>query len=285
MSTKITDLQNGMINVVIEGTVPRKSSLSQGKNSKYFSFYLYDAEGHFVRVVAFKLAAEKLFDKFEEQKTYEISKVSVRENRFNNQTELQIVLTTDVVVTLKPNIVRSINFMPLSTLKDTKQTVVDVIGRIINVNETDRVLKDGTVKTVVIVSIMDEHVHVDVTFWEHVSLITAISEEERNSSVISIQGASLNSYQNAVSLNVGKSSVVDVNPNCEAAVALRAIDHDTAAMNLSQRSEDSAAQSEFSNEKMISAIKRELTKIEKKEERLKIKKIVFENELRIYESK
>lgn len=58
MATRISELQNGMINVEIEGVVRRKSDLCEGKNgAKFFNFYMYDNNNDFIRIVAFKNAA------------------------------------------------------------------------------------------------------------------------------------------------------------------------------------------------------------------------------------
>lgn len=143
-------------------------------------------------------------------------------------------------------------------------------------------MKDGNPKSVAIVIIRDEQVHIDATFWEHYQLITDIASEELSSTIISIQGASLNHYQNATTVNVGKAAIVEVNPKNTDADKLRAMDQDEASMNLSQRSEEPSTSHKYSNEQMVSAIKRELSKIEEKEERLKIHKILLENELAIY---
>ena len=262
-----------MMNIQIQGTVRRKSTLSESKNGKYFSFCLYDSDNHSLRVVAFKLAAEKLYNTFENDKTYQISKVSVRENRFKDNVELQVALTTDVTVTfIHSEVVSSIAYTPLSTLNTLpNKTAVDVIGRIVDVNLTERIMKDGAVKTVAIVTIMDHEVHVDITFWEHINVITDIPPDDCSLTVISIVGATVNCYQNAITLNVGKSATIALNPTNEAANTLLTIDQHAFSMNLSQRSESSTQNDlPYSNETIICAIKRELESIEEKQQRLKI---------------
>lgn len=121
MAMKISDLKNGMSNVTLEGAVRRKSDLCDGKNGKYFCFYLHDAEHQSHRIVAFKQVAEKLYDQLQENKSYQISKVTVREHKFKEMTELQVILTLSVVVTAISDISTTISCTPLSTLKNCRR--------------------------------------------------------------------------------------------------------------------------------------------------------------------
>ena len=52
--------------------------------------------------------------------------------------------------------------------------------------------------------------------------------------------------------------------------------------NLSQRYEQSTSSEYHSKEEIISAIKRELSTIEEKQEKLKIRELLLQNELQIY---
>ena len=58
---KISELKNGMINVLVEGMIRRKSALNEGAKGKYFSGYLFDEENNSIKIVAFKGAAVKWY--------------------------------------------------------------------------------------------------------------------------------------------------------------------------------------------------------------------------------
>ena len=84
-------------------------------------------------------------------------------------------------------------------------------------------------------------------------------------------------------MNISESSVIKVNPEDTEAEQLQNIENDTATFNLSTIS-DTGTDCEYSTPTIIAAIKRDLKEIDDKQERLKIRKILLENELAKYES-
>ena len=122
-----------MIDVTVEGVVRRKSTLNEGTRGKYFFCYLFDKDGNSIRIAAFKCAAAHWFGKLNVEKFYRIRNVSVRQNVFNQITELQIILGPDIqieeIADISPT---QIPFVSLSSLKSLqKGAAVDVIGRIL----------------------------------------------------------------------------------------------------------------------------------------------------------
>ena len=172
-TAKICELNNGMINVTIEGVVRLKSLLSYVAKGKYLFFYLFDEDNNAVRIVAFNGGAVKWFDKIDDKKWYRIGKASVVDNVYNNVKELQIVLGSDVTVEeLESKVSLEFRFTALCALKhQQKVSVVDVIGRIVCFTDSERILKTGEVKNVVILTLMDSQVNINPTFWEHVNVI------------------------------------------------------------------------------------------------------------------
>lgn len=69
----VRQTKNGMMNIDIEGTVRRKSRLSESKNGSYFHFYLYDNQENSI----FKEATETFTEKLEESETYHLSRINV----------------------------------------------------------------------------------------------------------------------------------------------------------------------------------------------------------------
>jgi len=51
-----------------------------------------------------------------------------------------------------------------------------MIGRIVNYQPVERIMKDGNIKNVLIVTLMDERVHIDAMFWDHHNIITMIAK-------------------------------------------------------------------------------------------------------------
>lgn len=96
MTAKIKELKSGMINVQIEGI--KKSELKTGLKGEHFHFFIFDNEGESIRIVAFKKAAEKWFNRIKNNESYQISKASVEDNTYNEVTSNQIILTTDVSI-------------------------------------------------------------------------------------------------------------------------------------------------------------------------------------------
>jgi len=82
-------------------------------------------------------------------------------------------------------------------------------------------------------TLMDEEVIIQVTFWEHIEVIRSVSPGDVSETVISIENATLNMY-NSVTLNVGKSSSIKLNPIVEAAVRLYNVSSGEASYILSQ---------------------------------------------------
>ena len=71
----------------------------------------------------------------------------------------------------------------------------------------------------ILMTLMDGEVIIDVTSWEHIEVITSILPGDVSETVSSIENATVNVY-NSVTLNVGKSSSTKSNPIVEVAVRL-----------------------------------------------------------------
>ena len=54
-------------------------------------------------------------------------------------------------------------------------------------------------------TLMDEEVIMDVTYWEHIEVIRSILADDVLKTVISTENATVNLYKNSVTLNIGKS--------------------------------------------------------------------------------
>lgn len=288
MSTKVCDLKHQMINVVVEGIVRRKSGLNEKNNSKHFNFVLFQEDAN-IRFVAFKQAATKFYPIIENGKRYRFSKVAVTQNAFNGSTVLQIVLTTTVNVEALLD-ADDRDTVPFTSFRDINKLksydYVNVIGRISSFLESERILKNGEIKQVIIMTICDGSACIDLTFWDHLDTVRAITSEDFSTYVISVQEAKVNIYQGATTLNVNTETRICINPQGELADTLKNIDTDSASVNLSQRSDtQTESQTEFSLSILISAVKRELEKVNAKQEELKIKKVCLEDQLRFYESK
>lgn len=183
---------------------------------KHFSFYLLDAPNSQIRIVAFKAAAEKFFSVIQDNKSFEICKVAVKDNTFNNVRTLQITLTTDAIITEIKDSDKDVtqnSFHTRSAIIDVMKVkgFVDIVGRIENTFKTDRIMANGEVKTVMIVTLRDKSAYIDATFWEHIDDVEHISPDEVT--ILLIESATTNFYKGAVVLNVGRSTKM-TNKSC-----------------------------------------------------------------------
>ena len=158
-----------------------------------------------------------------------------------------------MVISEIENINTSVKYTPLAVLKTSTMTIIDIIGRIVELRTEERILKDGNVKSILILTIRDTDAHIDVTLWEHTDTITKIPEKELPSTVVALLGATMNHYQEALTINIGTKASVIINPTVNQAKILKAINEDVASLNLSQRSEQYSCSSfkEFTNDKIV----------------------------------
>ena len=105
-----------------------------------------------------------------------------------------------------------------------------------------------------------------------------------DSTIISVENATVNVYKNSVSLNVGKSSIVKINPENEATPLLKKISSGDASYNLSQFNQINCLgqSSDLSKEKIVLGIKRDLEDIELEEQKLKIRKVVLRSHWKLF---
>ncbi len=213
-----------------------------------------------IRLVAYKTQTTKWYHQIENNKSYCISKATISENNYNDQKELQVILTPEIIISpLKNDTISPIKIMLLLDLTvSMENNIVDTIGCIVERKEVKRIMRDRNIKNILIVMLRDEAVHCDATFWNHIDCIMAISDKELTNTIISIQGATINVYQQAVTLNIGASIMIEVNPQNEQAERLLFMEDDTAKLNLSNILDTpSDSDSEYPPAIMIAAIKRD----------------------------
>lgn len=200
-----------MINVTIEGTVKRKIELLNMKTAgdKYFTMYLCDDDNNQIRLIAYKNAETELHSKFECGKYYSIKQVAIKDHTYNGKAGLQVTLPKNLLFSEIQRDKETV-YQGISNIKAEKGTFVNVIGRAVSYYETPRIMKNGTEKSVLILTIMDDKNMIDLTLWNtcHAEMIKAINEEELTSFIIAIQGASVNVYQGAVTLNVSLDAII-----------------------------------------------------------------------------
>lgn len=102
--------------------------------------------------------------------------------------------------------------------------------------------------------------------------------------ILYIRGARVNNYKGATSLNVSKQAIINVNPDNDLGEKLQLLQSDSATFNLSEMSATTNAV-EYAKEEIVCFLKRDLEKIEEKQEKLKIRKLILENQLRLYDVK
>ncbi len=97
-------------------------------------------------------------------------------------------------------------------------------------------MKNGDVKSTLILTLRDDKSQIDVTFWEHLDVIKMIHEEQLAMTLIALQGVAVNENQGANTLNMGEDTIVTINPEGEIAENLKNISSEDDNFNLPQRS-------------------------------------------------
>lgn len=172
-----------MVNVTLEGTVRKRTevvSYETNKGGKYFSFYLFeDAESN-IRLTAFNKCAESLFAFVNNNEYVQIANIQIKERCYQNVKEIQGFLTPTSCVSKiasKDNAAIATIYTPIIKLGNTKG-IIDVCGMILQRQEVEKIMKDGTMRSMPVITLRDTTAQVDVTFWEHGDKITQIAEEE-----------------------------------------------------------------------------------------------------------
>lgn len=158
-----------MINVTLEGHVRKLSeirSYTKNKGGKYCCFYLYenDNSNTNIRLSAYNQCCEKLHPLLKNNETIRITKINVRKNEFNNVRELQGTMTSQSTITKIDGPVNYIlTYTPFIALSKATGSV-DVVGIIIDIQSNiEKVMKDGDIKYVTIVTLKDNTAQVSVT--------------------------------------------------------------------------------------------------------------------------
>lgn len=68
---------------------------------------------------------------------------------------------------------------------------------IVKFNEINQILKNGSVKSIIIISLLDGRIHIDVTFTDYFHMITNIA-----STNAAIKRAGINIYHNMILINL-----------------------------------------------------------------------------------
>lgn len=286
----INSLKDKMVNVTLQGTVKKLTDLlsyTRNKGGKYFAFYLHENAESSIRLSAYNQCAEKSLPLLKNDDFVRITKISVRESEFNNVKEMQGSLTPYTTITKIDDPVDFIPtaFIPLGKVADIKRSFIDVLGIIIGVQfDVERIMKDGSIKNITVVTLKDSTAQVDVTFWDHAEKIKNISTENLFQTCIALENVTVNHFQGAITLNVSKSTSVTINPDYNEAKELQTKSFDNEiSFNLSQRSETSINE-DYSKAVIITAIKRDIQKLNEEEEELKLKKFRLQQELKFHEN-
>lgn len=285
---KISSLRPQMVNVTLRGVVKMKTVLLPFKNGKgkYFSFHLFESDTSDLRIISYNQCAETKYPFIINEHIVEITKITIKQNTYNNVTNLQGTLSPDSVVTecdLDIPLI-SIPITPIHHIPEMKEHAVNVHGTIAERVSNDLIMKDGSEKTVTQISLQDSTARITVTFWTHSETIQAIPDADLTSTTLRLENATISSFKGGVTLNVNLSTVVTLNPpDYEPSLSTSDVSFD-----VSQRLDDTRSTETDMNAPrigdIIASVKRELEETNKQEEEIRIKKHRLLFELKHYES-
>ncbi|XP_057855827.2 replication protein A 70 kDa DNA-binding subunit A-like [Cryptomeria japonica] len=204
------------------------------RNGQVFGFDIIDEEGCEIRITSFDEIAELHYHRVEQGASYVLSKGTVKDankvyNKLNSQ--LEIVLTeTSVLKRSAPDAVeprKKERFTPIDELlTTTNNTLVDVIGAIVNVGEIFVIhRKDGSAVNKRIVKIIDmSTLTIDVNLWGPSSEQLGSDLKNMHTSgtfiILAVQNARVG-YFNEKFINVSASTTFEINPSIPEAEPLR----------------------------------------------------------------
>ena len=93
----------------------------------------------------------------------------------------------------------NLTYASLSSLRNyTKGFSVGVLGIIVSFEESERTMKNEYTKKVIILTLTDALVQIDVTFGKHLDSVRAIPSPDLSTTVIALENATVNVYKNSV---------------------------------------------------------------------------------------
>ncbi|XP_057853038.2 replication protein A 70 kDa DNA-binding subunit A-like [Cryptomeria japonica] len=203
-------------------------------NSQVFSFAIIDEEGCEIRITSFDEIAELHYHRVEKGASYVVSKGTVKDantvyNKLNSH--LEIILTETLVLKRSaPDVVeieKKTRFTPINELlAPTNNTLVDVIGAVVNVREISAICrKDGSIVNKRIVKINDmSTLTIDVNLWGPPS--EQLGSDLKNMHafgtfvILAVQNARVG-YFNGKAINISASTNFEINPFIPEADPLR----------------------------------------------------------------
>ncbi|XP_059070761.1 replication protein A 70 kDa DNA-binding subunit A-like [Cryptomeria japonica] len=217
-------------NWTIKGRITNKRKMHQYNtpkcNGQVFSFNIIDEEGCEIRITSFEEIAELYYHRVEKGASYIISKGTVKDantvyNKLNSH--LEIILTeTSVLKRYAPNVVeteKKTRFTPINeVLTTTNNTLVDVIGVVVNVGEISIIRrKDGSTVNKRIVKINDmSTLTIDVNLWCPPSEQLGSDLKNMHTSgtfvILVVQNARVG-YFNRKFINISASTTFEINPS------------------------------------------------------------------------
>ncbi|XP_057818612.2 replication protein A 70 kDa DNA-binding subunit A-like [Cryptomeria japonica] len=217
-------------NWTIKGRVTNKRKMHQYNTAKHngqvFSFDIIDEEGCEIRITSFDEIAELHYHRVEQGAAYVVSKGSVKDanivyNKLNNH--LEIVLTeTSVLKRCAPDFAepsKKTHFTPINeVLTTTNNTLVDVIGAVVNVREISIIRrKDGSIVNKRIVKLNDmSTLTIDVNLWGPPSEQLGNDLKNMHASgtfvILAVQNARFG-YFNGKVINISASTTFKINPS------------------------------------------------------------------------
>ncbi|XP_059068550.1 replication protein A 70 kDa DNA-binding subunit A-like [Cryptomeria japonica] len=195
-------------------------------NGQVFSFDIINEEGCEIRITSFDEIAELHYHRVEQGASYVVSKGSVKDantiyNKLNSH--LEIVLTeTSVFKRCAPNSAepsKKTHFTPINeVLTTTNNTLVDVIGVVVNVGEICVIRrKDGSTVNKRIVKLNDmSTLTIDVNLWGPPSKQLGNDLKNMHASgtfvILAVQNARVG-YFNGKFINISASTTFKINPS------------------------------------------------------------------------
>lgn len=172
----------------------------------FFCVDLLDAEGTEIKALAFNEIADKLFDAFQKNGVYLISKFQVRlarkgYNYINNDYSITLNLNTVVVPVKDDNDIaaQKYSFTAIKQIQKMEpKSFVDIIGIVIDVSDTQKVRSSKTGKEINkrTVKIADQTAQIEMTIWNKDAL--EYPAKKLKDAVIAIKGCRINAYGGTV---------------------------------------------------------------------------------------
>lgn len=234
----IKSLNTFQNNWTIKGRVTNKRKMHKYNMAKHngqvFSFDIIDEEGCEIRITSFDEIANLHYHRVEKGTSYVVSKGSVKDantvyNKLNNH--LEIVLTeTSVLKRCAPDSAepgKKTHFTPIDeVLTNTNNTLVDVIGVVVNVREIPVIhRKDGSIVNKRIVKINDmSTLTIDVNLWGPPSEQLGNDLKNMHASgifvILAVQNTRVG-YFNGKVIYISASTTFEINPSIPEADPLR----------------------------------------------------------------